>query len=217
MADDRERTIPVSGDENRRENPDAKEDIHVEESFSEDLDPEAAARREEELKLQDQIMAGVSEVELLRAKLAEAEDQRLRMIADFDNYRRRTAKQFDELTRSANDKLILEMLEIADNFDRALKHAGEAADVDALRKGMELIQNQIFSLLAKYDIRPLATVGTPFDPNKHEALMQVATTSYPEGIVAMEISKGFMQGDRVVRYAKVGVSTGSDDKGQKIT
>ncbi len=213
MADEKERTIPV-GDGG---SPQGKEPIGVEDSFSENLDPETEAIRDEALRLQDQILAGVSEADLLRTKVTELEDQKLRIMADFDNFRRRTARQMDETARAATDKLILEVIEIADNFDRALKHASEAVDVESLRKGMELIQNQILAMLGRYDIKPLESVGQPFDPNKHEALLQVATTDFPEGTVALEVNKGFVQGDRVVRYAKVGVSTGSEDKGQKIT
>jgi len=108
-------------------------------------------------------------------------------------------------------------LEIIDNFERALQHDDDKTDFKAFRKGVELILGQMRDLLDRYDIKPIEAVGQTFDPNRHEALMQVASEDYDEGLVAMEINKGYMQGDRVIRYSKVAVSTGAkkEDKESK--
>jgi len=148
------------------------------------------------------------EEEKLKGRIRELEDKLLRTSADFDNYKKRIARQYDDLIRSANDKILMELLEVVDNFERALEHDHENSDVGAFRKGMELIFNQIMDLLKKYDVKPIDALGKPFDPALHEAMMQVETTDLEEGINAVEMSRGYRQGDRVLRHSKVGVSKG---------
>lgn len=142
-------------------------------------------------------------------KLAKLEDRLLRTVAEFDNYKKRTANQFEQMIRSANEKLLLELLEVVDNFERALQHNNSDTESDSLRQGTELIYNQLLGILTKYNVTPIESVGQPFDPNLHEAMMQTPSAEYDEGLVAMEIGKGYMLGDRVLRHAKVAVSTGA--------
>jgi molecular chaperone GrpE len=142
------------------------------------------------------------------ARIAELEDRLLRTAAEFENYRKRTARQMDEIAKSANDRLIIEFLDVADNLDRARAHADGPADPAALKTGMDMIFNQLAALLARNNIVAIEAVGKPFDPNLHEALMQVDSDTYPEGTVAMDIAKGYQQGSRVIRHSKVGVSKG---------
>jgi molecular chaperone GrpE len=160
----------------------------------------------------------LSEEEKLRIRTAELEDRFLRTAAEFENYKKRTARQFEEIIRGANDKILVELLGVVDNFERALRHSKENAettDIEALRRGMELIFNQVAELLSKYDITPIETVGRPFDPNLHEALLSIGSDEYPAGVVAVEMSKGYRQGDRVLRHSKVGVSKGKNEKEEK--
>lgn len=145
----------------------------------------------------------------LEARLAQAEDRVLRTMAEFDNYRKRTAIQFEQMMQSANEKLLLEMLEIVDNFERALQHSDDNGNAEALRKGTELIYSQMQAILRKYRVEPLEALGKPFDPNLHDAMMQTPSEEYAEGVVAMEIGKGYRIGDRILRHAKVAVSTGA--------
>lgn len=162
--------------------------------------PERVEPEETELTVEEQ----------LQKRVAELDDKLLRMAAEFDNYKKRTARQFDEMVRSANDRIIGEFLEIADNFERALNHAGEKTDAEAFRKGVELIFNQMKDLLQKYDITPIEALGQPFDPSLHDAMMQIESDEFADGIVAMEMSKGYRQGNRVVRHSKVAVSRGKN-------
>jgi molecular chaperone GrpE len=123
-------------------------------------------------------------------------------------------RQLDDMMRSANDRLLNDLLEVVDNFERALKHANEDSAVDesklaALKGGTELIYNQLAGLLARYDIKPIESVGLHFDPKYHEALVQVESDVYDEGIVAAEINIGYMIGERILRHARVAVSIGS--------
>ncbi len=152
--------------------------------------------------------AEVSEVERLQARIDELEDQLLRVAADFENYRKRTLRQYEQQVKQANERLLSDLLEIVDNFERALSaENGESAPA-SFRKGVEMIFVQLTTLLAKYDVTPIEAVGQPFDPNLHEAVMQVESEEYDEGVVAFEVNKGYMLGDRVLRHSKVGVSRG---------
>lgn len=160
--------------------------------------------------------------EKLERQAAETADKLLRVMADFDNYKKRQARLYDDLRRTANDSLLADVLEIVDNFERALEHANGQTDLDAFRDGTQLIYNQMRDLLTRYKVEPIEALGKPFDPNLHEAMMQVPTDEFAEGTVAMEISKGYKHGDRVLRHSKVGVAaplasedTAPEEKGQE--
>jgi molecular chaperone GrpE len=156
-------------------------------------------------------------VQALEAKVAELEDLRLRALADLENYRKRMARQFDEVVRSANDRLLGELLDVADNFDRAIAHTNDQNEVDAarltaLKKGTELIYGQLRGLLERYEVKPFESLGHPFDPRYHEALAHIDSPEYDEGMVAAEINRGYMIGERVLRHARVAVSKGTSEK-----
>jgi molecular chaperone GrpE len=144
--------------------------------------------------------------EVLEIKVTELEDKLLRQSAEFDNYKKRTSRQYDDMLKYAGEKVISELLEIADNFNRALEHKDENTNFESFRDGIDLIYNQMSNLLDKYNVKPIESIGKPFDPNLHEALMQVESDEYEEGIIAVEIMKGYKMGDRVIRHSKVGVA-----------
>ncbi len=146
--------------------------------------------------------------EKLQEKIAQLEDRLLRTAAEFDNYKKRIARQYDDMVRSSSQRILGQMLEIVDNFERALEHGNDENNLEGFKKGAELIFGQMMDLLAKYDVRPIETIGKPFDPNLHEALMQVESDEYEEGIVALEMTRGYMLGNKVLRHSKVGVSRG---------
>jgi len=149
----------------------------------------------------------LSEEEKLTNRVAELEDKLLRSAAEFDNYKKRIARSYDDMIRSARDRIFSELLDIIDNFERAL-NIDEKASFESLQEGTRLIFNQMTGLLEKHNIRPIEALGKAFDPNLHEALMQIPSEEYDEGIVALEISKGYSQDKRVIRHSKVGVSSG---------
>jgi molecular chaperone GrpE len=146
-------------------------------------------------------------------KIKELEDRYLRLAAEFDNYKKRTARQFEDIRRVAREEVLLSILDIVDNFERALEAANNSSDYDSLRKGMELIFQQLTGFLDREDIRPIPAVGETFDPNLHEAIMQTESEEYPEGAITQELMKGYKMGSRVLRFARVAVSRGvSEDK-----
>jgi len=157
----------------------------------------------------------LTEEERLRLEVAELEDRLLRAQAEFENYKKRNARQYESIVQSANERLLLEILEIVDSFERAFEHADKKSKLDSLTKGIEMIHGQMLDLLDKHGVVAIEAIGEPFDPRLHEALMQVASDEYDEGAVAVEMSKGYRQGERVLRYSKVGVSTGKEGPSEK--
>jgi molecular chaperone GrpE len=170
--------------------------------------PSGEAREDAQATEETQPVEEPCEEEKLKQHIEELEDKHLRLAAEFDNYKKRMARQYEEMMRFANDRILLELLEVVDNFERALHHENDNTDFETFRKGTEIIFGQITGLLNKYDISPIEALGNPFDPNLHEAVMPIESEDYPEGVVAIEMSKGYMQGDRVLRHSKVGVSRG---------
>jgi molecular chaperone GrpE len=144
----------------------------------------------------------------LEQRVKELEDQLLRSAAEFENYKKRTARLYDDMAKAANDRLLGDLLDVIDNFDRALHHAQANTDPSAIVKGTELIFSQLQGVLTKEGITAVDSLGKPFDPKLHDAIMEVETDAYPMGTVALELSKAYVQGERVLRHAKVGVSKG---------
>ena len=151
------------------------------------------------------------EEEKLRLQVAKLEDKLLRSAAEFDNYKKRVARQYEDMVRLASESMLGELLEVIDNFERALNHTEEDTDFDAFREGTKLIFSQMMNLLKKYDVTPIEAIGQPFDPNLHEAMMQIESDEFDDGVVAIEVTKGYRQGQRVIRHSKVGVSSGKKD------
>jgi molecular chaperone GrpE len=199
---------------------DDKRDIEIKtsEEAEEEQDTPAAEDAAEELTetQEGESTAGdipeVDETGQLKEQIAELEDKLLRSRAELDNYRKRAARQQQQAVEAAREGIINELLEIVDNFERAAEHADGEADAAALKSGMDMIHNQFKSFLRKYDIAPIESVGKPFDPSLHEALMQVESDEHPEGTVVNELSRGYKIGDKVLRYAKVGVSRGPSEE-----
>ncbi len=154
-----------------------------------------------------------TETELLKEQLAqheekmkELEDRLLRLAAEYDNYRKRTAREFEAICQNANENLILKLLDTLDNFERALDSAKNSNDYDSFRKGVELIYTHLKKLLEKEGLKEIEAVGKPFDPNFHEAVTQAESDKYEEGIVMQQMSKGYMLNGKLLRPSKVVVS-----------
>jgi molecular chaperone GrpE len=165
-----------------------------------------------------------TQIDILKDQLKESENQAgeleeklLRVAADFDNFRKRVAREFENLTKFANENLIGRLTDTLDNFERALDHAKNSTDFDNFHKGIELIYESLREVLEKEGLKPIKTVGEKFDPNFHEAVSQRESDEYPEGVIVDEISKGYILNDRVIKAPKVIVSTGISKQEQKET
>ncbi|WP_160034078.1 nucleotide exchange factor GrpE [Paenibacillus sp. An7] len=157
---------------------------------------------------QEETEAEVLDPETAKFKaLAEENEKRyLRTQADFDNFRRRTQKEKEDLAKYATTKLITELVPVIDNFERAMSTADSNTDTDSLIKGVNMIFRQLEGVLGAEGLTVMNTVGQPFNPEFHQAIMQVESDEYEEGIVVEEVQKGYMIKDRVLRPAMVKVS-----------
>jgi len=163
----------------------------------EDSSEKVVTIKEEELK---QLKEAASRAE-------EYYDRLLRLQAEFDNARKRWEKEKVEFAKFACEEIVMDLLNIVDNLERAVELAElKHEDFQAFLKGSEMILAQLHELLKKYGLTPLEVKGKPFDPNTQEALMQQETDEVDEGIVIEELQKGYMLNGRVIRTAKVKVS-----------
>jgi molecular chaperone GrpE len=138
---------------------------------------------------------------------AEANEKFLRTYADFDNYRKRMQRDMADFRKYANEQLVLELLTVVDNLGLALKHSTEAGEASqGLQQGVELVYKQLRDTLEKFGVKQFAAAGEPFDPAKHDAMMQVVTDEVPENTVVQVFQEGYVYHDRVLRHAKVSVS-----------
>ncbi|MEF2247275.1 MULTISPECIES: nucleotide exchange factor GrpE [unclassified Paenibacillus] len=142
----------------------------------------------------------------LKNQVEEQQQRFLRAQADFDNFRRRTMKEKEELGQYASMKLIEQLLPVVDNFERAIAATGANKDFDSLAKGVEMIFKQLAQVLEQEGLKPMTTVGEVFNPDFHQAIMQVESDEYEEGIVVEEVQKGYLMKEKVLRPAMVKVS-----------
>jgi len=146
--------------------------------------------------------------EVLKAELAAANDRTLRLMAEFDNFRRRSAKEQLDLIETANGKLLEKLSEVQDNFERAFAAENKAKDLEAFEKGMQMIFNQFSKVLTDAGLEQIDPTGKEFDPNLHEALMQQPSETIPEGHVVTVFQKGYKLKNKILKTAKVIVSSG---------
>jgi molecular chaperone GrpE len=138
-------------------------------------------------------------------------DQLLRKAAEFENYRKRTEAEFSSLSRNANELLLLSLLPVLDDFERFLKHAGERKEYEALVRGAELVLTKLTRTLEQHGLRQFTSAGEPFDVGLHDALLQVPRADVQPGTVVEEVERGYRLHERVLRHAKVIVSTAPPD------
>ena len=143
-----------------------------------------------------------------KAKLDDVHDRWLRAVADLENAKKRAARERDEIQKFGVEKLVKDLLPVLDNLDRAL--AAAAAD-DPLVAGVKLVRQTFEQALARHGVKGYSAMGQPFDPARHEALMQVPTAEAAPGTVVMEHARGFTLHERLVRPAMVGVAVAPQD------
>ena len=142
--------------------------------------------------------------ELLKQEISLANDKYLRLYAEFDNFRRRTQKERAELQQTAGKDVIVSLLPVLDDFDRAVRHMDNAGDVNAVKEGVGLIQQKFKNILGQKGLKEMQSVGTAFDPELHEAITNIpAPTNEQKGQVIDEVEKGYYLNDKVARHAKV--------------
>lgn len=144
----------------------------------------------------------------LKEKYEELNDRYLRLYSEFDNYRKRTNKEKLELIKSASESLIIDLLPVLDDFDRALKAFEDHNADPELIAGVELIYNKLFNILKQKGLKPMDSMGKDFDTDYHEALTKIPAPSEDmKGKVVDVIQKGYLLNDKIIRFAKVVVGS----------
>ncbi len=159
-------------------------------------------RREKEKEI-DELKKKSEEKE---KEIKEHHDRLLRLAADFENYKKRAAKEKEEWTKFANEDLIRAILPFIDNLERAINHAEKVSDTGVLIEGVRLTIQQLLQTLSRFGLSTFESVGKPFDPTVHEAMLVVETDKHEPNQVVEEFQKGYLLNDRLLRPATVSVS-----------
>jgi molecular chaperone GrpE len=193
-----------------QENKDIEEekvDVHPEENG---VDNQASEENvAEEMPVEDQSAdeedPGQAEIERLKTELSEAKDKYLRLYSEFENFRRRSAKERLELVSSANQDLVQDLLPVLDDFERAQESFSEKTDIASLKEGMDLIAHKFNKVLEQKGVKEMeGKEGIEFDPEVHEAITKIpAPKEELKGKVVDVIEKGYYLNDKVIRFAKV--------------
>ena len=142
----------------------------------------------------------------MREKVEALEDRVKRQMAEFDNFRKRTEREKEQMFSMGERSVIEKMLPVVDNFERGLAAIPEEEKTGAVASGMEMIYKQLIKQLQDLGVKPIEAVGKPFDPNFHNAVMQVQSDEYESGVIAQEFQKGYLYHDTVIRHSMVGVA-----------
>ena len=141
----------------------------------------------------------------LREKIEELEDRVKRQMAEFDNFRKRSEKEKTMMFETGARSVIEKILPVVDNFERGLASVPEEQKADGFAQGMEMIYKQLMTELEKMEVKPIPAVGEEFNPDFHNAVMQVESEEYESGVIAQELQKGYTYRDGVVRHSMVAV------------
>ncbi len=148
----------------------------------------------------------------LEEEIKAAQDRYLRLAAEFENYKKRAQKDQAEYAKYANERLLRELLPVLDNLQRALQHAQQSGSTNGLIEGVELTCKQYLEVLSRFGVRPIPSVGLPFDPALHQAVATVDPKGQAPNTIVEEYEKGYYLHDRVLRPATVTVAaSGPDD------
>ncbi|HVZ95978.1 MAG TPA: nucleotide exchange factor GrpE [Chitinophagaceae bacterium] len=148
--------------------------------------------------------AAPEETEKLKAELEEQKDKYIRLVAEFENYKRRTSKERIDLIQTAGKEVIVSLLEVLDDCDRAEKQIMESNDVNQIREGVLLVFNKLRKTLQMKGLKAMESINTEFDVEKHEAITEVPVTDEKrKGRVVDEIQKGYYLNDKLIRFARV--------------
>lgn len=187
---------------------DPEKEIKIEEEVKDTAEKAASKTKAEPKKRKTRKSKKDTELEELKIKHAELNDKHLRLFSEFDNFRKRSIKERLELTKTASADVILQMLPIIDDFERALKAVSDEQDKDSMVEGLKLIYNKLKSTLNGKGLEAMETIGADFDTDFHEAITKVpAPTKDQKGKIIDEIEKGYLLGGKVIRYAKVVVGS----------
>jgi len=148
-------------------------------------------------------VAEESEIENLKEQIAQLNDKYLRQAAEFDNFRRRTAKERIEMIQTAGKDVITDMLDVLDDSERAQEQLAKTDDIAQLKEGVSLVFNKLRNTLSAKGLKPMEAVGADFNPDLHEAITEIEAGEDMKGKVVAEVQKGYYLNDKIIRFAKV--------------
>jgi molecular chaperone GrpE len=186
-------------EENKEHNPELPQDDH--------LNEETISQEETEKVLNDINESTLDprdeQIALLKKQVDEYKDKHLRLYADFDNFKKRNAKERLDLILTAGKDVIQDLLPILDDFDRATKALENTTDVEAVKEGMKLIQGKLTKTLENKGLKPIESKGQNFNVEQHEAITEIPAAPDMAGKVIDEVEKGYYLNDKIIRFAKV--------------
>jgi molecular chaperone GrpE len=209
--------IPEDEPENMdsNENPMGEEAPPLETILEGELGQNDGSEKDKNQDINDSVQN--SDFESIKAQLEDRTSQYMRLAADFDNFRKRTAKEKVESEERSKRSTIIELLPIIDNFERARSQVKPQTESENnIQKSYQGIYKQLVECLKLLGVSPMRPEGEPFDPNLHEAVMREPTNEYPEGTVIEELRRGYILGDLVLRHAMVRVATPMESESDPI-
>lgn len=170
-------------------------------------DPEVGINADENISGTSHLNEPVTdepEIEILRNEVGEMKDKYIRKVAEFENFKKRSLKERMELIQTAGKEVIVDLLEVLDDCERAEKQLIASEDNDQVKEGVMLVFNKLKSILTAKGLKPMEAVNKDFDPDMHEAIAEIpAPTKEQKGKVIDEIQKGYYLNDKIIRFAKV--------------
>lgn len=197
-----------------QENKDMTEEtVQAEETTAEEIkdtekpetDSESKEEDKKEKKADKKKAKADKKQDALKEKVEELEDRVKRQMAEFENFRKRTEKEKTAMFETGAKSVIEKILPVVDNFERGLASVPEEEKGGAFAQGMEMIYKQLMQELEKMEVKPIPAVGEEFNPDFHNAVMQVESDEYESGVIAQELQKGYTYRDSVVRHSMVAV------------
>ncbi len=214
MPENKNIEIELEDSENRaqgQEKPEPQSNLEINQKIPQpnnELGEETA-----EKKLSDPIKKMEARIEELEKEVEANYDRFIRVTADFENYKKRVAREISDLRKFANENILKDMLSVVDNLERAIE-SGLKQDIEkqTLLEGVEITLKDLFRMFEKYGVKDFKSEGQPFDPVFHQAMMQEQTNDYPDNTVLNELQKGYTIHERLLRPAMVVVARNLSDK-----
>jgi molecular chaperone GrpE len=199
-------TMNSNFDANNEENPQVAESVDLASEATPQNENTAAPSSENQGDYQQVVAEKEQQIESLKTQVEERTSQYLRIVADFDNFRKRSQKEKDELEEQIKGNTITELLPVVDNFERARSQLKPQTDAEmSIHKSYQSVYKQLVDSLKRLGVAPMRPEGKEFDPSLHEAVMR-APSAEPEGTVLEELVRGYFLGDRILRHAMVKVA-----------
>lgn len=180
----------------------------IENTANEELQPELSDTQANDNMTEEvgssENLSEESELEKWQQQVAEWKDKYIRLVAEFDNYKKRSFKEKMETIQTAGKDVMMSLLDVLDDSERAEKQMATASDIQAIREGMQLVFNKLKHTLNQKGLKSFESIGEPFDVEKHEAVTEIpAPSKKQEGKVLDELQKGYLLNDKLIRHAKV--------------